>query len=541
MKKQAGFLVMAAVVMIVFFGLLSALIVHLYISTISSKSNLQSAIQADYLAHSALEDGLLQLRLPNLSSRQACSSLSLIKTLNNGTYNASAAIDALHALNPKLASSTLSSLTPSAITLGNSSVFAPSGRVMIGREAIDYQRNNTTLNQLEGITRAVDGTEFLSHQVTDSVSQFQCTLVGSSVAVGNSAESYLTIDAQLPLVLTAGNVATTWNAPIELEWRSTTNSRVQRGISMLNYNEGWAVGDRQGNILGIARWDLSANAWNQQAVNLGIQETLNAVSAVSTQEAWAVGTRDGGNYTLLRWLGGAFTNWCIVTSSPSCGGKSISSSAPNNRKDLYAINMIDTNNNGVANFGFAAGGRGNDGRILIYNGTTWGDSSISASQVGRVYGLKIIKNGTSSPIQAWAVSRRSTNSNHGRILMWNGSSWQLALAVNRRMLAIDMVDTTGDGQANYGWAVGRSGRAYYYNGSTFTQYAALGNRHLNAVTIINQNDVWVVDTRGNRWHFDGTSWSQQNTGFSTNQNLYAVASISANSQPQSAWRQIEKP
>jgi hypothetical protein len=538
MKKQAGFLVIAAVIMIVLFGLLGAGLVHIFITAVSSGNHLQASHRADYLARSGLEDGIMFLGLRDLTQRQACSSLAIAKTLNNGQYFASPVLGT----NPQGAFATLQSLTASTITLNNSSSFAPQGRVMIGREAIDYTANDTVNNQLTGIVRGVDNSVVEPHSINDIVSQYQCNVQGSSIAPSLLAESYLTQAVQLSLVISAGQISMSWNSPTEISWALNSSSRTQNSISMLNYADGWAVGNSQANQFSIARWDIGTHSWLQQTISLNLSRDLNSIVAISTSEAWAVGDRTNTNprYSILRWSGGAYNNWCRLGSSPSCGGKSISSSTPNNRRDLFAIDMVDVNGDGLGDYGFSGGGDNNNGYIMSYNGSSWSDTTISGSNVGRINGIKIMKNGASTPIQSWAVGR-GNNNNQGKILAWSGTQWNVVLTTTEIMNAIEMMDTTGNGVANYGWVVGNDGLALYYNGSSFSAYS-LGSRDLHDVTIINQNDAWAVDDIGNRWHWDGTSWTAVNTGASSgNQRLNAIASIHPNGQPQSAWREIPAP
>jgi photosystem II stability/assembly factor-like uncharacterized protein len=68
--------------------------------------------------------------------------------------------------------------------------------------------------------------------------------------------------------------------------------------------------------------------------------------------------------------------------------------------------MIDTNNDGLANFGVAVG---NSGLVVVYNGSTWTSSTIS---VENLFGVKVF-----SPNDAWVVGANGTR------LHYNGLSW----------------------------------------------------------------------------------------------------------------------
>jgi hypothetical protein len=235
---------------------------------------------------------------------------------------------------------------------------------------------------------------------------------------------------------------------------------------------------------------------------------------------------------IFRWDG---SSWCRLQTSSSCGGRRYSTSAGNNERTLYAVNVLAYNNtNGTGDFGFAVGGRSSDGLILIYNGSRWQDSVVNTNTIGQVFALSLIPNGNSQPIEAWTAGRRRSG-NQGEILRYYNGSWQISSRkiTTRRMRAISMIDTNGDGLADFGFAVGDRSYVYTYsngswnNGQRNPGGAFGGNRiTLYGVVVISPTNAWIVGGGGRTYHFDGNSWSQVSRPSGTSgRTLYDVDAI----------------
>lgn len=76
--------------------------------------------------------------------------------------------------------------------------------------------------------------------------------------------------------------------------------------------------------------------------------------------------------------------------------------------------------------------------------------------------------------------------------------------------------------ASEGWAVGTSGALSRTTdgGETWTAEANLGTQSLNGIYGISTNDIWAVGSGGVIRHWNGTTWSTQNSG--TTENLNAI-------------------
>lgn len=141
---------------------------------------------------------------------------------------------------------------------------------------------------------------------------------------------------------------------------------------------GFAVGD-SGTILRF-------NGTNWVTNSSGVTNDLYAAAVVSNSEAWAV----GNNGVILKWNG---SSWSSVSS-------------PTTRR-LNAITMVDSDNDGTANFGWAVG---NNGTIIYFNGTSWANQASPVST--RLNGVVAISN-----TSAFIVG------NSADLLEWDGTSW----------------------------------------------------------------------------------------------------------------------
>jgi hypothetical protein len=564
MNKQRGFLAIMAVVMIVIIGIMSAAIVSLSIRAGIIPMFLDGKNKADFIAQSGLEQGRYNLTIDTLTDRSNCASLSNTTGVTGGSFTVVPAAGT----NPRYVFSTLSggiisSSTPTTITVTDSSVFAPYGRILIGREVFQYDRiaNGTTL---AGVTRAKDGTIAQAHSNGAMVSQHQCTIqsTGTATTVTPNAVRQYRQGIQQPTVFAAGESGTIlrFNGANELAWDTqASGSFLFNAISVQNYHSGWAVADRQTNqIARLARFQ--GNLWVAFTVTFASAndaQNLHGVFTTSASEAWSVGEvkpgggggppGGGGEFTILHWVrdgSNLNTNWCRVpTSGVSCNGVTVSTSGVGvNQRDLFAIKALDINGTGLADMGFAVGGEdgstgggANKGVIMSYNGTQWDALSLPASSIGQMYGVDIVENGTSSPSEAFFVGRSSKNSEGGKILRLRSGLWSV-ITPTQIMRSVSAVDTNGDGLADFIVAVGDSGLVYFLN-SSFGEISttSLGSPDLTGVVALSSTDIWVVGSGGVRWHYNGSTWVSNASG---GNNLNGVSAVYPKQTPESSWYDV---
>ena len=66
------------------------------------------------------------------------------------------------------------------LTLKNSSQFPASGTILVGTELITYTGNNTTLNQLDGLSRGTNGSTAVAHSSNKKVTNYTNVRINSS-------------------------------------------------------------------------------------------------------------------------------------------------------------------------------------------------------------------------------------------------------------------------------------------------------------------------------------------------------------------------
>ncbi|WP_133129851.1 hypothetical protein [Legionella yabuuchiae] len=561
MNRQRGFLAIAAVAMIVLVGILSTAIVALAVRASLFSIHLGAKNKAVFIAESGLEQGRSNLTQDILANRQTCIGLSSTVSMTGGRFTVVPASDAANLLNPRYAFSTLSTpissgATPATIEVSDTSVFAPYGRVLIGREVFQYDRIATSTT-LDGITRAQDVSLNQGHASGTLVSQYQCTIqsTGNSPATHPEGVRQYRQGIQQPAVFAVGASGTIlrWNGASELQWDNQSPGTYNfNDLSILNYHSGWAVAEGTSNDFRLSR--LQGNTWSNFAVSAPSSgggptpsNELYSVYATSPNEAWAVGTEGKQNaITILYWTRNALnsnTNWCLL----NCGGKTINDTGvANNARDFYGVKAVDTNGDGAADIGFAVGGQpgqtgsgANRAVILVYNGTTWSllaSPALPSSAIGQLYGVDIIENGNNAPLDAYFVGLSSLNGEGGKILRLRGGTWTV-ITTTQQMNSISGVDVDGDGLADFIVAVGNGGLVHFMNAnmSITNTFTLSGAPDLTGVVALSPSDVWAVGNGGVRWHYNGSSWVLNASGGA---NLQGVQAIYPKQNPASSWHDV---
>jgi hypothetical protein len=535
-RGEQGYFLFIAVVMILIIGVMGSIIAYTNANRSMLSVSQQNGLKVFYNAESGLEIVTRYLSRPNFSSpaRIGCASVTgygqlTNASLNGGTFTATGSkVFAVDTLN--------GALTAAATTIPvvSSTGFAASGRLIIDGEAIDYAAISG--NSFIGVTRGTGGTTASSHVSGAGVGQYQCSL-DVQAGIPTIAAAVYERDLQWQVQLQDGyavgarsgnnDTIVNWNRIAEVAWSDnsyaagSTFRGALNGISMLSNADGWSVGDVANSSFIFLRWNGSAWTLTAQAGACSGQH-LRGVSMVSANRGFAVGARyrpacaSSGNfrYTIQYWNGSA---WSLLTPSTS---PSLPADASTNQ-NLNAVHVIDTNGDGLPNIGFAVG---NSGTILRFNGTNWVTETSSITQdITGVY--------TVSASEAWAVGAG------GRVWKWNGSIWSLFFTSpsTTALNAISMLDTDGDGVANFGLAVGGSSKVEQYNGTSWSE-SDLGSAAFNAVDIYDTQDAWLVGAGGVAYHWDGSSWTS--VASATSVSLTGISLIHYGQPPTAAWRQV---
>ncbi|TAK74629.1 MAG: hypothetical protein EPO11_06570, partial [Gammaproteobacteria bacterium] len=219
--------------------------------------------------------------------------------------------------------------------------------------------------------------------------------------------------------------------------------------------EGWAVGNVSGSNFVLTHWNKpTEKSWTLSTLAGGSNATtLNGLGMLSNADAWAVGNVVGSNFIFLRWNG---STWSLNTVSGACSGQ----------------NLVDV--------------------------------SMVSSQEGWAVGVR------------YKPTSCSSGNNRYTILRWNGSNWTLLTPStglpadnnsNQNLNAVHVIDTTGDGTGNIGFAVGNNGQILRYNGSTWTSMSSPTTQNLNGVYVVSDSEAWAVGAAGVIIKWNGTSWS----------------------------------
>lgn len=533
MRNQRGYIMLLAIFFIIAIGGVSTAIVKMF----SSQSRVSVAefegLKSFYVAESGFEATMRFLTSDNLGfspERIRCADVTgnpnlTAVNITGGQFSATAAA-------PNFAiTSLLSPISASdtSIPVADASVLAPRGRIVIDREYIDYA--GISGNNLVDLTRGADGTRAATHLINVGVGQYQCSVnISSGVPNISNAKYERKLSAALQLQegwLVGSSIGPDFGIyqlteATGLYWVSQLlnlgfNAPTLNDIDATSYSDAWAVGDVHNGDHTILHWNGSA--WSSTPTNASCSsQDLNSISVVSSHEAWAVGNDrpmwfcffGPRRYTLLHYDG---SSWSQLSSGSSPGIPSDSWSG----RDLNAVHVIDTNGNGYGNIGFAVG---QGGILLRYNGSNWvSDVSGTSDDLNGVYVV--------SSAEAWAVGE------NGRLLRWNGVSWGTYTSPTGNDLnAVSMLDTTGDGFANFGVAVGSNGRIITYDGTTWVSTSS-GSDDLYAVDVINTHDVWASGEDGRLTHWDGTTWNSS----SSSGTLHGLSFIGPRTQTVFGWQQ----
>jgi hypothetical protein len=266
----------------------------------------------------------------------------------------------------------------------------------------------------------------------------------------------------------------------------------------------------------------------------------------SSTDGWAVGNRIGNNpngWTFLRWTG-SWNRIAVTTAGVDA-------------QNLNSVYTLDTNNDGVADDGWAVGNRianSTTGWTFFrwtgaWNRITVTTAGVNAQNLNSVY--------MTSSTDGWAVGNRIGNNPNGwTFLRWTGAWNRITVTtagINAQNLnSVYMLDTNSDGVADDGWSVGNR-IANSTTGWTFLRWnnptantwnritvtTAANAQNLNEVFCVNANDCWAVGNGGTILHWDGNSWSEHSQSrLITTVNLNSIYVIGPKQRPQAMWREV---
>ena len=535
MKKiNKGFMLITAVIMIAVVAVFLSAAVYYYTAHVSSNVGYLASNQALYIAEAGINKATLAVTTTDVSTRIPCSQVSA--TFNNIAYaNGRYTVTGVASTN----NGTITGITPTDTCIHFGywiGWWIHWGRVFIDHEGFDYDGFCDGGWGLR-IRHRGWGTPPGSHASGATVVQNQCTLTSTGTVDKPYAKRVIKrVISQIQEAWAVGNNGTIvkWdgNNWTKVNPSPTTNVTLNN-VGMLNYGDGWIVGNKASGTTNATIYRFQSGTWNK--INNTVNKSLYGVSAVSSTEAWAVGERG----IIAKWNG---TSWSVLPNSTN--------PINNTTIKLNSVSVIDTNGNGVGDFGYAVGDRdsSNKGVVMYYNGTSWSNvtSSVSApwswwynpypydlnevtllsNSQGTIVGDNLVTFTLSGP-NNWVYNYL------GGWWWWHGGN----------MYGIDQVDNDGNGTIDYRFAVG-NGKYYSWQPNHWSAVdSAYGT--LYGAAIFGQNDVWAVGapyyTGGKTYcifHWDGRNWvAVQVTG--VNQQLNAISKSVINSELKiSTWTDV---
>src|SRR3989338_2364810 len=212
--NQAGFLIIAAIILIMIFSVIGVIATYLINNDILSSTHHLRSQQALYTAEAGLEGGARQLSINTIASRTACTAITGNANLTNFTFTGAYGPFTVTGTGPQSpTASTLSgaiAASTTTIPVVSTSTYISTGRIMIDRELIDY--STISGNNFINVRRGVAGTTAVAHASGAPVGQYQCMLQsqGGVPSLSPAGSVYgggrtLTEAVQLPEAWAVGN------------------------------------------------------------------------------------------------------------------------------------------------------------------------------------------------------------------------------------------------------------------------------------------------------------------------------------------------
>jgi hypothetical protein len=393
LRAQRGQLLVAGIVLIAAIALLIATLGYLYVSGESAGSLHSQSERAYFAARSGIQYAAAQYY-----NGTACSSLAG-QPVGGGSFTLTPTLYA-----PQPATTTSAALTAGAttVTVASTAGYAPSGRILIDSELINY--TTTTATSFDGVTRGVEGTTAAAHASGAVVSQNVCSVASQGI-VGAANR---TVRAALGSATSTGTNA------------NAGALGTMGPDAMVVYGKGTALtGGGSDNNVYYRLWDGSSNNWGaeQTAQAVNGSPVFIVVQFARTRNEALMGVLDGsGRLYLQVWNG---RTWTI----PAGGGPLVTGLSTAGRGFQIAYEYTS------------------DQGLIVYTDNSrnpryvaWNGSTLSASAT--VHGALGLGNYPTSGVPRWfrLAPRRFTGSDEILMLSfdanqdiyaarWTGATW----------------------------------------------------------------------------------------------------------------------
>ena len=303
-------------------------------------------------------------------------------------------------------------------------------------------------------------------------------------------------------------------------------------VSMLSYADGWAVGNADATPSEVMfRWN--GTAWARVGPSVTISNrNLTSIFCVSSNECYAVGVRGGWGSNERPWILEYDGAWSSVNTGNTANANLNSVYCPASG-DCWAV-------------GDRTGGGGGFELVYRLSGGVW------ARQANNAYipSQNLMSVYCTSASECFVVGAAGTSSRWTSAGGWTNVSPSPG---GYQLNSVFMLDTTGDGFADDGWAVGNTNgtrpTAYRWNipcaggagtgawnSCTLAAYIPAINQTLNSVYCVGTDDCWAAGNGGLIIHWDGTAWTQVQSY--TVQNIKGIYFIGPRQRPQAVWQEV---
>ncbi len=526
-RDQQGFLILAAIVLIVVVGAFMAALTYMFVGSTRSGADHLASMKAFYIAQAGLERGRYAINSPFIASpptpidaRKQCANINSTEKFGSGQFSVVGTF-----FLPT--SSTLSSGITNAVTtipLASVTGYSTEGIVTIDSEMLYYTGISGT--SLTGAQRGQNGTAAAAHSSGATVSQNMCQLVSTGAVPSLAApQGQRVVKAFIPgpdqSGFLVGQVATT---PLVGQWtgsvwnRMTTSvsqSRDLLGIDMISSLDGWAVGAPYTSGVNngkayIVHYNTGTNTWIDTGFTNSVTSTvnLNDVDCMSGTECWAVGDVSGGAFFLAHYTP---TSWVTTGFTVTVG---------NHNGKILNINALTCPDNTVCWAGGEPATTGSSGNrtplIIKYTPgtTTWADTGVTNNvTTGRsINGITCLDAST-----CWAVGSVTGTATLFAKYTSGTTTWaDSGFTVNVKVPTnIPLRDVTCTSATNC-WAVGDLNGSHalivHYQNTPPQEWTTVGVTNnspaqaLYSVACYNANDCWASGAAGTLVHWNGVSW-----------------------------------
>lgn len=527
--NQGGFLLIGAVILIIFIGLIAATMAYFMHTQSQSFLAFQQQSKAISVASTGLDKAKLLISNPPSGSNPVfCQDINTDNRLNNidilgGTFNSSATFHN-NTQNPVTLQGTLQPHHTS-ISVNSTASLPASGNIMINHEKVHY--NGKTATELLNAQRGQDGTLAVRHQTGTPIAYFFCEIdvTGDYPHNPPHAQATLSLKTGASDIWVVGRTGS--NEPIVARWNggdwndrtSAFNASAElQSLGKVNFNNMWIVGN-DNNQAAIFEWD--GDTWQKRSDSPNSDYMINDIACLNHDRCFTVGNSDQNQAQIHEYRN---DNW----SSANTG-------SGNNQVptvDYHALSCVVTVNPNHANcwaVGDAHQGQGNNdelsilhfgnnqGRWELDNGNTQGSETLRGiGCIGTDECWAVGDNGTAVHIDQNQFQKSSINTNtlHSASCLRSGECW----AVGDVGVILHRTSTSG-------WS---------------TQTSPTSN-DLNNVDCSTSNNCWAVGSNGTIIHWDGSSWQDKSNQFDlagvneSNATLTGIASLSFRSDDYWSW------